>query len=298
MNLAGALRRELIERARRYAEAHGLPYCLSYGDAPGLCFTPYENDLRHGNFLPPSYTAIRRDPLWRRRLTKVHTLGKRTLPRTDRGRWMELDSCTSSDALLMNVFGYPGILRACATRSLPGLSPDRLASSPAIFGYKACVPLAQGRRDRTEVDLRIGNLLIEAKLTESGFQSARKIVMAAYRDFADVFDVPQLPQTADRYLSYQLLRNVLAAYALQCTFCLLVDERRPDLIDAWYAVVRCVKPIELRTELRVATWQEVAAAAPVTLRRFLAEKYGIGPEATESGNRAWACSGRLVPGRD
>ena len=89
----------------------------------------------------------------------------------------------------------------------------------ACFGYKARVPLTNGKFDRAEVDLRVGSLLIEAKLTESNFQSAKKTVLQAYRDFRDVFDGRQLPKTGDHYLSYQLLRNVLAAYALQCSFC-------------------------------------------------------------------------------
>ena len=117
--------------------------------------------------------------------------------------------------------------------------------------------------------------MFEAKLTESDFQNARKEVLQAYRDFADVFDSRRLPQTGDHYLSYQLLRNVFAAYALQCSFCALVDARRPDLADAWYAVMRCVKPIKLRTELKISTWQEVAQVSPVKLRTFLAVKYGI-----------------------
>jgi hypothetical protein len=136
-------------------------------------------------------------------------------------------------------------------------------------------PLVNGRFDRTEVDLRLGDLLVEAKLTESDFQIAKKVVLFAYRDFSDVFDPQQLPQTNQHYLSYQLLRNVLAAYALQCSFCVLVDVRRPDLADAWYAVEKCVKPVELRTRLRISTWQEVARAAPPKLQAFVATKYGI-----------------------
>jgi hypothetical protein len=49
-------------------------------------------------------------------------------------------------------------------------------------------------------------------------------------------------------------------------------------VDAWYAVMRCVKPVELRTKLRMSTWQELSAAAPAKLQKFLAEKYGIGVE--------------------
>ena len=275
MNLAAALRRDLSERAHKYAQAEGLPHSVSYGSAATVCFPPYEHDSRHGNFLPGIYKAIRANPAWSRRLGKVHTQARRSLPSRERGRWMELDSCTSSDALLMNIFCYPGMLRDGRVSGLLGAEPG----VPACFGYKARVPLANGKFDRTEVDLRLGDLLVEAKLTESDFQNARKEVLRAYRDFADVFDRWRLPQTGDHYLSYQLLRNVLAAYALQCSFCVLVDARRPDLTDAWYAIAKCVKPIELRTQLRISTWQEVAQAAPPKLRDFLAAKYGINGES-------------------
>jgi hypothetical protein len=271
MNLAAALRRDLAVRAQKHAQAEAVPHCLSYGEAPIVCFAPYEQDSRHGNFLPQSYKAIQANPEWRKRLAKVHTQGRHSLPNTERGRWMELDSCTSSDALLMNIFCHPRLLRDGKVSAFLGAEQGM---SPT-FGYKARVPLSNGRFDRTEVDLRLGNLLIEAKLTESDFQTARKNVLLAYRDFSTVFDLQQLPQTADRYLSYQLLRNVLAAHAQQCAFCVLVDARRPDLADAWYAIMKCVQPVELRTNLRISTWQELAQAAPPTVLKFLAAKYGI-----------------------
>jgi hypothetical protein len=274
MNSAAVLRCDLARRAYEYARAKGLPHCLSYGETPIVCFAPYKHDSRHGNFLPESYKAIRANQAWSRRLKKVHAQARRFLPSPERGRWMELDSCTSSDALLMNVFCHPGVSRDGRVSGLLGAAPG---VSPC-FGYKARVTLANGKFDRTEVDLRLGDLLVEAKLTENNFQRAKKKVLQAYRDFSDVFDHQQLPQMGDHYLSYQLLRDVLAAYALQCSFCVLVDARRPDLADAWYAVVKCVKPIELRTELRISTWQEVAYATPAKLRAFLVAKYGIGGE--------------------
>jgi hypothetical protein len=131
--------------------------------------------------------------------------------------------------------------------------------------------------------MRLGNLLVEAKLTESNFQRAEKRVLVAYRDFLEVFDHEQLPQTDSHYLSYQLLRNVLAAHALRCSFCVLLDARRPDLIDAWYAVMKCVKPVELRTALKVLTWQELAQVLPAKLQAFLASKYGIGAGPSTGG---------------
>lgn len=185
---------------------------------------------------------------------------------------MELDACTSSDALLMNVFCHPGLFRDGRVAALLGAD---LGSSPS-FGYKARVPLTNGRSDRTEVDLRLGDLLVEAKLTETNFQNARKEVLLAYRDFTTVFEEDQLPQTEQLFLSYQLLRNVLAAHALECSFCVLIDGRRPDLADDWYGVMKCVKSADLRTRLKISTWQELAQAAPAKLRNFLACKYGIG----------------------
>ena len=119
-------------------------------------------------------------------------------------------------------------------------------------------------------------MLIGAKLTENDFQSARKDVLLTYRYFLEVFDWQQWPQSATCYLCYQLLRNVLAACALACSFGVLIDARRPDLRDAWYAVMRCVKPVELRTKLRIATGQEVSQAVPPKVQAFLEAKYGIG----------------------
>jgi len=271
MNASLMLRRSLADQARKYAVAKSIPHCFSYGDAPVVCFFPYDGDSRHGNFLDRSYKAIAARPEWRKRLSKVHTSGRHSLPVTDRGRWMELDSCVSSDALLMNIFCHPGALR---DRRMLALLDAGSAAIP-IFGYRARVPLVNGRFDRTEVDMRLGDLLIEAKLAESDFQSAEKQTLLAYRDFVEVFNCQELPQTGKHYLSDQLLRNVLAAYALQCSFCVLVDSRRTDLAESWYAVMKCVKSIQMRTRLRICTWQELAGLTPPKLRAFLTAKYSI-----------------------
>jgi hypothetical protein len=51
MNWAGPLRRELSQRAEQRALKHRLPYCLSYGRSPTVCFESY-GDSGHSNFLP------------------------------------------------------------------------------------------------------------------------------------------------------------------------------------------------------------------------------------------------------
>jgi hypothetical protein len=271
MNLAASLRRDLAVQAEKYAQSEAIPHCFSYGEAPVVCFSAYEGDTRHGNFLCRSYMAINAKPEWRKRLAKVHTSGKRSFPTAESGRRMELDTCTSSDALLTNIFCYPGMLRDGRVAALLG-TPSSVSLE---FGYKARVPLLNGGFDRTEVDLRMGDLLLEAKLTENDFQSADRRKLQAYCDFSEVFDSKQLPRIGPRCAGYQLIRNVLAANALNCSFCVLVDSRRPDLSEAWYRVMSCVKSSQLTTKLRICTWQEMAGLAPPKLRAFLRKKYGI-----------------------
>src|SRR5438270_10272756 len=204
LSLAAALRRELSDRAQKYAQLNSAPYCLSYGESPSVCFETYAEGKKHGNFLDSSYRAIVRNPSWAKRLAKVHTHSRKSLP----GDRAELDSCNSSDALLMNIFCYPGALKGRLT-GLLGISD----STEPEFGYKARVPLTKRKFDRTEVDLRIGDLLLEAKLTEGDFQTSPMAMMNRYLNFHEVFEIDQLDRRADTYVSYQLLRNVLAAHA-------------------------------------------------------------------------------------
>jgi len=76
-----------------------------------------------------------------------------------------------------------------------------------------------------------------------------------------VFDFHQLPQSPTHYLSYNFSETF--SPPTRCNvICVLIDARRPDLKEAWYAVMMCVKPVELRTRLRIATWQEVRSRAP------------------------------------
>ncbi len=269
LGYALALRLELSVRNQKYAAAHALPHTLSYGEQPVVCFEPYEDDLQHGNFLPATYAAILKNDNWRRRLAKAHSQARAALPRTR--AWKELDSSNSSDALLMNVFCYPGTLRDGRVCGLLGVEP----CSVPEFGFKARVPLANRKFDRTEVDMRLGTLLVEAKLTESDFQTREIEVVQAYRDFAEVFERRSLPRVGGRYLSYQLIRNVLAAHATGRAFCVLCDGRRPDLVQAWYEVMRGVRDAELRVRCKVLTWQELATVLPRRLQEFLEEKYGI-----------------------
>jgi hypothetical protein len=304
---AGQLRQELAARNRTYGR--GRPHVESYGQSRVVVYAPEEK--RHGNFFDPAYAAITARPDWMRRFDKVHAQA-RSLPKAER-RWRELDSSMSSDALLMSVFCTPEVGRSPEVRSMLGVDTDDLP----VFGWRARVPFANGRVDRTEVDMRWGSLLVEAKLTELDFQACKSKLVEGYRDLDAVFERELLPrfkiavgrrkrsvefpeeytqeemripaeewepllwevapESVDGYASYQLIRNVLAAYATDASFCVIHDERRPDLREAWFRVMSAVQSAEMRVRLKILTWQELCAVLPQALQEFLDKKYGIVP---------------------
>jgi hypothetical protein len=255
---------------------------------------------------------------------------------------MELDSASSSDALLMNIFCHPevfdGARLAAPVAALLNVDP---ASQPC-FGTRPGVPLRTQLKprtkssaprtavDRTEIDLTLGNLFLEAKLTESDFQLAAPALIERYRDLEAVFDTTRLPRkTLDRISrkflippplqarvphssqfhrdewdvespyspdpdlpdtflethsppkvriqGYQLIRNVLAAYAAGSSFCVLCDARRHDLIEIWSSILSAVHAPNFVWRLKLLTWQELAASLPTDLQLFLETKYGITP---------------------
>ena len=321
---SATLRRELSLRGREFACTQKLLHDLSPADDPILLFGRDPSGL-HGNFHPASWKAICANPAWARRLSKPHTAYRRSRALAN-WPWMELDSATSSDALLMNILCHPEVFDGSTlTPQVAALLGVPLAAHPC-FGVNPRIPLhpnPKGRTltDRTEIDMRLADLFVEAKLTETGFQSARPALIHRYRDLEAVFDVSRLPRTiplelvptdiypdeeppydesipiptpsldttpprpatrpiaADKqpFQGYQLMRNVLAAYASNASFCLLSDARRADLIDTWYAVLSAVHHPGFTWRLKLLTWQELDTALPADLQLFLDAKYGITP---------------------
>ena len=268
---AAQLRNQLTERAAQYARQNGIALRRSHFDFGSIVFEPDTDNARHGNFHPASYRAILRRPMWRKRLSKVLTVTERLETSEDERRLCELDSCCSSDALLMNIFCHPRVRTSPAVLGMLGI--DERATP--IFGWRARVPMLGDKFDRTEVDMKFGNLLIEAKLTENSFESCGLPQMHAYENFRDTFHLSHLPRSSRNYRCYQLLRNVLAAKAHNATFCLLTDARRGDLIESWYEILAAIRPMELRVRCKMLTFQELSRALPGSLREFLNQKYGI-----------------------
>ncbi len=264
------LRQELNARNARWAEKSGVPHERSIEAGSTVLYLPDERE-RHGNFHPASYKRILNDPAWRRRLVKTHTTAHRILVSHDRNR-RELDSCNSSDALLMNIFCHPHSSGRGPLSSLLSIE----ANADLIFGYKPRISMIGGRVDCTETDLRIGELMIEAKLTETDFQVVRFELAERYSHFHAVFDPDRLPRRANRLQSYQLVRGILAAVAEECRYCLICDERRPDLVARWFEVLAAIRHSDQRCRCVLVTWQEISRTLPKGLQKWLEEKYGIG----------------------
>jgi hypothetical protein len=343
---ASLLRRDLNARARHLAVTSNLLHEQTTSSEPSIIFGRNEQaeQARHGNFHPASYTAICANPAWSRRLTKTHTAHRRVRATAD-WQWMELDCANSSDALLMNIFCHPKVFSNNhlnpAAASLLGVP----SNTEPNFGIHPGVPLkktptnskkkttrnppreptaslfndANARtqpdepdhlKDRTEIDLQLGNLFIEAKLTESNFQTANLRLIERYRDLETIFNVERLPsklitsapthpptedfsdleeprtttspvatpaRSRTVVQGYQLIRNVLAAYDSDASFCVLCDVRRQDLIEIWYSILTTVHYPSFAWRLKLLTWQELTTALPEDLQKFLEAKYGILP---------------------
>jgi hypothetical protein len=271
MQWAGNLRRDISVRGQQIAALNGSLHELTAGETPSVIFG--RNGRRdHGNFYPASWRNICANPEWARRLAKVHTASRRARPRAG-WQWKELDCANSSDALLMNIFCCGRTLRNSALCSMLGVSSGLRPQ----FGFKPRIPLCSGKTDRTEMDMKIGDIMVEAKLTETDFQTAPTRMIDRYRDLGEVFDPTELMMRGHVVRGYQLVRGVLAAHATGGSFCVLCDARRPDLIERWYSVMRAVRICSLRCRLQLLTWQELTAVLPKSLQKFLTAKYGITP---------------------
>jgi hypothetical protein len=271
-NWVSKLKDELRERAQYWATAKGISQYSSLGDSPTILFPIAEDGNSHGNFHPDSWRAILASGILARRLDKPHAQAATALP-VERAEARELDSSNSSDALLMNCFCFPGAV----PRIMKGLGLWESIGSTALpeFGVKAKLPLTQNRQDATELDMKIGSHIFEAKLTEKDFTSSAIDHVREYTDFNSAFDSSALPVAESEFRGYQLIRNVLAAFRLNATLIVLLDQRRPDLLQEWWAIHAAIKDADLRRRCGFRTWQQVAAACPLPLAAYLSGKYGI-----------------------
>jgi len=93
---AGFLREKLIESIKDYCGHEN----ISGEKESKTGVILFHDDLQQYNFFGPSYQHILNTPEWKKRLMK------------------ELDSCMSSDALLMNIFCNPRMQRLSGVKKL------------------------------------------------------------------------------------------------------------------------------------------------------------------------------------
>jgi hypothetical protein len=211
------------------------------------------------NFLTSSYMNIQKNPQWKFRTSKVHANLK--------DGTLEMQSSNSSDALLMNIFCNPGVEKWSGLHNLLHIDP----SSGIEFGWN---PTFENEiLHPTEIDMKIGNIIFESKLTEESFTEKDKKIVERYPNFHAVFDSHFLESSEVGYKHYQLIRNILTVYKYDFSFSILVDETRTDLIRALYNVIEAIKEPEVRNRVSFFTWQEIAAVCGTELKDYLQQKY-------------------------
>jgi hypothetical protein len=308
---ASQLRHELALRNRRYAR--GRLHVESYGASPVIVYAP--EGERHGNFFDAAYAAILNRPDWLKRFDKVHAQARRSLPKTERrwrelDSSMSSDALLMNVFCAPGVAESPAVRDALGVE--PGTAPVfgwkarvplrsgrfdrtevdmRLGSLPDSLlveakltegDFQTCAaPVVEAYRDFDEVFDR--ELLPKAELVIGRRKEAIEFPEEYSQEYEEpvdpaLFPAPQRPtivEVENGFASYQLIRNVLAAYAERSSFCVLLDQRRPDLREAWFQVMAAVKSSEMRVRLKTLTWQELAALLPAELQDFLDIKYGI-----------------------
>lgn len=254
------LKIELRKYGLRYARKSNLRIDESHASA--VLFLDLQD-----NFHPDSFERIQQNPAWRHRLKKSHQSVANAY---------EMQSSNSSDVLLMSIFCHPEINVWKGVRELLNVK-----SIDPEFGFKVSILKADKKGDSSEIDMRIDNLLVEAKLTEEDFTQKEATVVEGYEGLSEHFHVECLVRDATHYDNYQVIRNLLAAIQHNKHHALFCDERRPDLARRYMETVCCLKDSSMRRKCRVVFWQEIQKACGDSLAQFLKDKYGF----SERGHR-------------
>lgn len=209
------------------------------------------------SFHPDTFANICENSEYKKRLDKIHS----NVP-----DYKEMQSSNSSDALLMNFFAHPKIKEWKSLRDLISINE----SDNIEFGWD---PEFENEKNRkSEIDMRIGDSIFEAKLTESDFTQKKIQVVLTYSDVESTIDLQSL--TNDNIVSnYQLIRNLLAAKKYNYKFNVLIDETRTDLIREFYKMKNAIKIKSLADNFNFFTWQEIADCVGADLKNYIIKKY-------------------------
>jgi len=212
------------------------------------------------NFNNKSFKNIQSNTKWFSRLQKPHSKLSGVL---------EMQSNNSSDALLMNIFCHPDFTKWEGPKKLLDIS----SYNDIEFGWNPHF-VNESPFAPTEIDLKIGAHIFEAKLTEKDFTCKESNVVEDYEGFDLVFDKNVLSKTdCNKYKHYQLIRNILTSAKYNYFFTLFVDETRTDLIKYLFESIIAVKDSSLRKHISFITWQELADVCGYELKTYIYEKY-------------------------
>jgi len=261
MDFSKELKDSLNKTTLDYIKKKGIPSSEYVKYKSAIVFNTSTDGTVNPNFNKNSLRHISKNQDWKNRLTKRHTHFKDDT--------LEMASSNSSDALLMNIFCHPKFSTWKGPQSILGF-----ANEQPEFG---CNPGIETHNSPTEIDMILGDVIYEAKLTETDFTiKDLQTIQRVYPGMEDVFDLEYLSE-GDSVKHYQLLRNIYAVSEVDGInkFMLLVDYRRPDLLHSLVDVINAIRYDELRRKCGFITWQEIARTVGKDLRDFLQLKYGI-----------------------
>lgn len=234
----------LTEKAKNYAAQNKM---ITHKHKTAIIFEEIKD-----NFFPTSFTNILKNSEYKERLEKPHS-------KTNLKNARELQSSNSSDALLMNIFCHPKISEWKGIRDLLSENSENIKNLK--FGYDPNFKNEKNQTHKTEIDLKIGDTLFEAKLTEKDFTEQSTEIVEKYDDFNNIFDKDLLLKDNGIVQGYQIIRNILAVFQdnkRHRKHRLICDLRRGDLVQEYYQVINAIKIKKEKDRFKVIFWQEIA----------------------------------------
>jgi hypothetical protein len=222
-------------------------------------------DRTEDNFYDPAFRFITQNPEWAVALEKPHP---------EYSMYNEVQSASSTMALLMNVFCNPEDEHKKALAAM--FRQDKIRQNEIVFGHRVELASKKQEGEIAEIDLFLNeSSYSQAFLGETDMGNEPKSDLMELRDFTRVFAIGYLPQNNKSYLYSKLIRGMLAAYQDGYDFRIITDSRRTDLIKGFYNLASSIIDVSFRTKCKPLFWQEMAGVSGVGLQEYLKEKYEI-----------------------
>ncbi len=170
--------------------------------------------------------------------------------------------------LLMNIFCCPDVWNSDGIDALIGCR----CHHPAFF-LTCPLLINDGRLDPTSIDIVFEDVFCQAVSPNERFVGQQVSVVNKYRCLEELFDVESLPSHNGIYENFRTIRNLLSAYQYGKRHVLLCDDRRSDLVEAYFATVAAIKNEELRSRCRIVFWQDLLHFVDADLSDFVSRRF-------------------------